>query len=272
MNAILTNATDDQLAAAVEENLFALFRAMQAIPGAALVESEKLSYHLAFPSNPMFKSVWATHLAAEETDAMIEQTLGWFREQGAPFAFWWTGTRNQPSDLAERLTAHGLEMNIEGDPGMAVRLDELMTDIPTPDGFRIVEADDQQTLEDWRDAFCAAFEIHPMFGQAWVDGTLAAGGSLARWRMYVGYWNDKPVATNILMKGAGVAGLYGVGTTAEARRKGIGAAITLKPLLDARAEGYQYGALFATEMGAPLYERLGFHFVPIRIGRYVWRA
>lgn len=272
MNAILTQATDEQLAAAVEENLFALFRAMHAIPGAVLVEGEKLSYHHAFPTNPMFKSIWATHLSADEVDATIEQTLGWFREQEAPFAFWWTGTRTEPANLAERLTAHGLVENIEGDPGMAARLDELVTDIPVPDGFRIIVAEEQQTLEDWRDAFCAAFEIPSVFGQAWVDGTLAAGGSRAPWKMYVGYLDDKPVATNILMKGAGVAGLYGVGTVAEARRKGIGAAITLKPLLDARADGYQYGALFATEDGALLYERLGFYDVPIRIGRYIWRA
>ena len=90
------------------------------------------------------------------------------------------------------------------------------------------------------------------------------------WRLYVGYLNGRPVATNILFNGAGVASVYGVGTLPEARGKGIGAAITLKPLLDARAQGYRYGVLFATEMGVPVYRRLGFREVGCTIGRYLW--
>jgi GNAT superfamily N-acetyltransferase len=63
-----------------------------------------------------------------------------------------------------------------------------------------------------------------------------------------------------------------VGTIPSARGLGIGAAITLKPLLDARAQGYRYGVLFATEMGQPVYERIGFRVVPGRINRYLWRS
>jgi len=44
--AALTNASEVELAAAVEENLFALFRAMSTLPGSELVESTHLC-HLA---------------------------------------------------------------------------------------------------------------------------------------------------------------------------------------------------------------------------------
>jgi predicted acetyltransferase len=68
-----------------------------------------------------------------------------------------------------------------------------------------------------------------------------------------------------------VASVYGVGTVPDARGRGFGAAITLHPFLDARDQGYHYGVLFATEMGAPVYRRLGFREVGSTIGRHVWR-
>ena len=50
---ILINPTTAQLEAAVEENLFALFRAMaEVLPGSELVESDRLCRHLSFPPNP----------------------------------------------------------------------------------------------------------------------------------------------------------------------------------------------------------------------------
>jgi ribosomal protein S18 acetylase RimI-like enzyme len=58
----------------------------------------------------------------------------------------------------------------------------------------------------------------------------------------------------------------------KAQGKGIGAAISLKPLLDARAEGYRYAVLFSTEMGFGVYERIGFRDTGVRVNRYLWRA
>ena len=62
MTEILTNATDAQLAAAVEDNLYAFFRAMLPLPGSDLVETDRLSYHLTFPDGPMFKGIWRARL------------------------------------------------------------------------------------------------------------------------------------------------------------------------------------------------------------------
>jgi GNAT superfamily N-acetyltransferase len=89
--------------------------------------------------------------------------------------------------------------------------------------------------------------------------------------MFVGYLDGQPVATNMLFNGAGVAGVYAVATLPAARGKGIGGAITLHPLLLARATGYRYGVLFSTEMGARVYERIGFRLTGARINRYLWR-
>jgi hypothetical protein len=61
-----------------------------------------------------------------------------------------------------------------------------------------------------------------------------------------------------------------VGTLPAARRQGIGKAITLQPLLDARARGYRYAILFSSQMGYRVYQQLGFRDVRSPIGLYYW--
>ena len=75
---------------------------------------------------------------------------------------------------------------------------------------------------------------------------------------YVGYIADEPVATAELTVGGGVVGLYNISTLESHRRRGIGTALTLRPLLDARARGYGTGVLQASADGVGVYARVGF--------------
>jgi hypothetical protein len=56
------------------------------------------------------------------------------------------------------------------------------------------------------------------------------------------------------------------------RGRGIGAAITLEAFADARDEGETDAVLFATELGAPVYRRIGFRDVGASMARYLWRG
>lgn len=273
---------------AVQDNLFALFRAMaQVLPGSEIVETEKLSYHLAFPTNPMFKGVWQTRLSADEVDEAIDQTIAWFKKRNAPYFFWWTGPGTAPADLGTRLQARGLldmaeqqqelaagiHQTEQGAPGMVVDLnqvDETLL-VKTPPEFIIKQVENERQLYDFKKVFVETYEIPDWAGQAWVDATQKVGIGKTPWRMFVGYLDDEPVATNMLFNGGGVASVYAVATVPTAQRKGIGAAITLKPLLDAREMGYRHGVLFSTEMGIRVYERIGFRSADVRINRYLWR-
>ncbi len=270
MTDILTHASDAELAAAIEENLFALFRATTALPDSELVEDEQFSYHDTPMPSPLFKGVWRAKLAAAETDSAIEQMIAHYKARNSPLAGWWFNDHPQPPDLVERLIAHGFHLDYVA-PGMALDLDTIEQFYRVPNGLTIVEATDEQTLSDWATALYYSYEEYiPMpSARVFPDATLALGANCL-WRAYLGYWNGQPAATNLVFDGGGVSGLFCIGTIPELRGKGIGAAITLKPLLDSRDLGYRYGVLFASEMGLPMYEKVGFRRVGIDICRSVW--
>lgn len=284
----LTNASDLQLGFAVQENLFALFRAMATCLNGEIEESTALSRHSSFPTNPMFKGVWNTQLTSDKFEETVEETVAWFKSRNAPFFFWWTGPGSRPENLGRVLQGYGMldmaEQQKElaagikqtelGAPGMAADLHAMNEAVLTqvPPGFSIEEVRDEAALYDFKRVFVETYEIPDDTGQAWVDATLHIGLGKTPWRIYVGYLEGKAVATNMLFTGAGVASVYAVATLPAARGKGIGAAITLKPLLEAREMGYNYGVLFSSEMGVSVYQRIGFRLTGSRINRYLWRG
>ena len=243
---------------------------------------------MSFPTNPMFKGAWATRLADHEVDTAIDDTIDQFRAWGAPFFFWWIDPETSPSTLGDRLEARGL-LSMEGQQktlaagivqtaaGAPVMAMDLASADPglvdrAPGGFAIREVSADTELEDFKSVFVATYQIPDWAGQAWVDATRSFGIGKTPWRMFVGYLDGEPVATNMLFNGGGVASVYAVATLPRAQGRGIGAAITLRPLLLARDEGFRHAALFSTEEGFPVYRRLGFADTGARINRYLWRA
>ncbi len=284
---ILTQPSKAELANAVQENLFDLFRAMAAALDGEIEETDRLCRHLAFPSNPMYKGVWRTRLSSEEAEEAIDQTIEWFKARSAPFFFWWTGSDTMPIDLGERLMARGLISMEEQTQQMAKGIVSTASGAPcmvadlqhmneaalaqVPAGFTIEEVRDKAALLDFKRVLVEGYQIPEPMANGWVQAAQRIGIGQTPWKMYLGRLDGEAVATNMLFNGGGVASVYGVATVPSARSKGIGGAITLKPLLEARDEGYRFAVLFSTEMGVHAYERIGFRVTDAHLNRYLWR-
>lgn len=74
---------------------------------------------------------------------------------------------------------------------------------------------------------------------------------------YIGYYNNHPCSTSMLIIRNGVADIHWVGTLPEYRKKGIGYAITCSPLHEIK-NSISQAILYASVMGKPLYEQMGF--------------
>jgi ribosomal protein S18 acetylase RimI-like enzyme len=265
--------TPADLGAAVQANLFELFRAMARLPGGELEELEGHSRHFAPPENPMFRGIW--NLRGERpVGEVIDDALGWLRERGASSALGWLGPGAEPDGTREALTARGFAAWDLDAPGMAAELADLDWSAleRAPGTLRIERVRASDTLDAWATAFTNAFEVPHWVPQSWIAATRPFGLGRAPWELYVGLLEDEPVATNLLFPGAGVAGVLAIGTSPGSRRRGIGAAITLAGCQDALERGYRHVVLMSTELGKPLYERLGFRETGAAISRYLWRA
>jgi GNAT superfamily N-acetyltransferase len=144
----------------------------------------------------------------------------------------------------------------------------LQEDLPTPTGLTIVPVEDKETLKKWIHVASIGFGIPNRSESLWCDLFADVVFELPL-RNYLALLNGQPVGTSQLFLSAGVAGIYTVTCVPEARQQGVGAAITLAPLLEARRLGFRISILQASRLGYKVYRRLGFQEYG-RLGNYLW--
>ena len=269
MSDILKDLSAPALVTAIKANLFEWYRYLGNSPKAELQDSSELTWLLTGISNSFVNGVLRTQLELDNVDVIIEETLAHFKSRNVTRLSWWIEPGTQPTDLGKHLAAHGLTYT-DGEPGMAVDLVGLNEDLPTPSGLTIEHVGDTETLRKWAYASIIGFELPETSVDTWFDLFTGLGFDLPL-RNYVGILNREPVATSELFLAAGVAGIYVVATIPEARRQGVGTAITLAPLREARAMGYRIGILHSSSMGLEMYRRLGFQEY-CKMSHYVWEG
>ena len=254
------------VAATIEANLNAYLLSFARLPGAVLHDDPSIAWVDSGIPIATFNSVVRADVAPHAVNAQIEAVVSHFRRQARPFV-WHVGPSTRPVDLGRSLLAHGLTL-VEDEPGMAVQLDRLREEVTAPPGLTIEPVRDEPGLAAWVSVWL--FPLPPDARRLFLGALLGRGlGGDLPWRHYLGRLDGEPVATSELFVGGGAAGVQYVVTLPAARRRGIGAAMTLRVLRDARAMGHRLGVLTASPEGIGIYRRIGFREY-CRIRRYEW--
>ncbi len=241
---------------AIEKNLVEAWRHLVSIPGVDLYDGRDMMRFSSGVDYALCNGVFNARFGEGGIHDRIEGALEHFRSRSLPM-LWWVGPSTLPAGLGGALEKHGLVLAQEA-PGMAVELSAL-GDAEAPPGARIASVDSEDGLADWAGVFQRGYEI-PDFVTEFFTGAirLAGLGATCPFRHFVGYQDDTPTACSSTFSDGEVVGLYNVATLPECRGAGMGALVSLAPQLDARAGGCRLGILHATEMGLPVYRRLGF--------------
>jgi GNAT superfamily N-acetyltransferase len=225
--------------------------------GGEVVDAPDLLWCAAGIPSAGWNRVLRTRLAPETLDARIEWVQERARAWGTAF-LWHIIPSTQPADLESHLVRHGFTDGGE-EPAMGVALTRLPGTAPLPDGVTIERARDRPAVEQWARTANAGFG-----GSAATEERTVAAASrdalsdAAAAEYYLALLDGEPVASSAMILAAGVAGIFAVATRERARGRGIGAAVTMAPLLSARERGYAVGVLQASEMGYSVYVRMGF--------------
>jgi GNAT superfamily N-acetyltransferase len=266
MAAVLADFSPASMTTAIEANLFALFDQLRIWPRVELHHDAACTWTLSHLPFPLFNSVVRATFETGAADAAIDARIRDCARRNVPM-LWWTGPSTTPPDLGERLERRGFLL----EPALGMVADvEYVSAQPSRAVIEVEQVGDGAAMTTWSSVLCSAFGAPHAFGEAFKDLASAIGlGPASPLRHFLGRLNGEPVATCSLFLGAGVAGIYDVGTLPERRHQGIGAAITRAAIAEASACGYRMAILHSSELGENMYRGLGFQAV-CAIGQYVW--
>jgi len=212
--------------------------------------------------------VVCTELPSEGIDELIENALTHFRSLNIKRLSWLTQEGVPAEEIKKHLESNGLIFKESFATEMAADLMTFRESISIPKHLTVVRVEDGETLKKWIHIASIGFGVPSDVENIWYEFFEEAACSLP-FRTYLALLNGKPVATSQLFTSAGVAGIYNVTCIPEARGQGIGSAVVMTPLLDAREMGYRVGILQASSMGYNVYRRLGFQDFG-KLSVYLW--
>jgi GNAT superfamily N-acetyltransferase len=179
----------------------------------------------------------------------VERAVAHYREVGLPCAVYF---RDEVAPgLATACQAAGMVEHWR--PPLMVLDPVPAVTPPLPDGVTI-EPVDEATLGTYVSVLCGGFGIPdellaPVFGPGLV--------STVGLTLFLALLDGEPAATSAAYVDD-VAGVYNVATLPAARGRGVGAAITWAAAVAGRDAGVTRSILQASEMGEPVYRRMGY--------------
>lgn len=196
--------------------------------------------------------------AGDATAASIRAGVGLFRALGKRFVVTLRGGLDDA--YIPVATDLGLEPLPESPwmPGMAMHPLPAPGGLALPVGHEIRPVTDAAGLADHADVLADGFGMPHEWATAFATETMLR---VPEATFYVGYQDGSAVTSGLGVRVGRTVGVYNIATVEAARRRGMGAAMTMRVVEDGAAAGCDVAILQASEMGQPIYERLGFRTV-----------
>lgn len=234
-------------ASAHDANMVTFFRmAAQLLPRASQATYGTIPVVITGVPAPFFNGAWVLEPPAEGD---LEAALQHLRDSGMPFI---VHVRSDLPDHERALAPLGLEAG-----GLLPCFALAPRPIPpAPDGLEL-----RRVGPDEWDEFLVTTAtgfgmplpmVEALYAPAMLDEPAL--------RAFIGYADGQPVVTSISARTGTTLGIYSIGTVPEARGRGYGTAATWHLLRDADP-GWEVAVLQASDMGRPIYERMGFTLV-----------
>jgi len=142
-------------------------------------------------------------------------------------------------------------------PAMAVEIEQV-TPMSLPDEYRFARVEDGPEAESWVDALANGYGLPRPLADMFSPVVVSGEQPNLEVHCYAALRDDTVVATSLLCMADGLAGIYCVATLPDERGKGLGTYMTAEPLRLAQQRGYRVGVLQSSDLGHPVYRRLGF--------------
>jgi GNAT superfamily N-acetyltransferase len=256
MTEILTDLTPASLASANRANLLGYFRRLEESPAFDVEHQDGITRWRCPHPYYWFNSVICNRDAKPGDDALLDETLAFYRARNVGSIGWWLEEGVSSEGWESLLFERGFQVS-KDPPGMGADLAKLPEKQDLLDGLEIKRITEIEDLVPFAHLTNSVFGFPPEAERATFDCLVGMGLEMPA-LSYLAHLDGKPVGTSAILYHAGVAGIYNVAVHPDARGKGIGAMLTLLPLLEARDLGYKAGILQSSGMGYPVYRRLGF--------------
>ncbi len=239
---------------ALRDAYLTLCRALADADGVSSADEGDVAWGMTPMPIGVFNRIVRIRLAEDAADERLGEVAARFAAAGAPES-WWLDPQSTPSDLAARLERMGYAT--EAVPAMRVEAADV-PELSLAAGVTLWWATDPASLRSAMQLVAAGFGLPDELGDRMADLMENAAGPASPVRTVVARLDDKPVASAQGVYIGHAVGIYNVATLEEARGQGIGAAVTIAVLRDAMARGAGFGVLESSDLGHPVYRRIGF--------------
>jgi GNAT superfamily N-acetyltransferase len=228
-------------------------------PGAEVDATDDWLFGAGRSTHPVISNAAFRQDDGLDPDDFLAQAQAFFAARGRGFAVWARAGAAEDRDLIAAADRAGLQ-NVYAMPEMVLE-DWEPEAAPPPAGaelHRVRSPEDaaqywQVATESYADIgfppeIFAFYENHDYL---WADGAAA----------FLAHVDDRPAGISMTIVSHGVAGIYWVGCTGEARGRGLGRTMTAAALDAGFGMGAESASLQASPMGESLYRRMGFETI-----------